>query len=423
MAVEPWKTARPASDEPDAEASLRTWILPVLLVMVSAAVSQGFVRFTFSYVLPGMTEDVLGSYSLAGLFSAANLGGYLVGVIAVTSVARRVEGTRLLKAGLTLTVIGLSTVAVAPWVPVLFLGMGLAGLCSAAVWIPIPAIVAAHVPRRHRGFAFGLVTAGSGAGLAITGPMVTVVQRVFGADAWRPVWGLEVAISLVILTLQLLFLRPGRTHPVGEERPRRRAPLRAVLPGVHTLLIAYFLYGVSFSLYTNYLVAALRENLGFAPAAATGVFSLLGLASLFGGVLGGRVSDVCGRRGTLAVMMILAGLLAVVIPMGWGGVLHLSAFAYGLVMMGIGTVVVAYLGDVLGPRDLGAAFGVATMSLGLAQLAAPPLGGWLADRTGSFDIVFHVACGTGILAGVAVCFLPGTGRAASRRRAARSTAA
>lgn len=423
MAVDPRKTAQPASEEPDAETSPRTWILPVLLVMVSAAVAQGFVRFTFSYVLPGMTEDILGSYSVAGLFSAANLGGYLLGVTAVTSVSRRVEGTRLLKAGLALITACLSTVALAPWIPLLFLGMGLAGLCSAAVWIPIPAIVAAHVPRRHRGFAFGLATAGSGAGLALTGPMVTMVQQVFGADAWRPVWGLEAAISLVVLTLQLLFLRPGRTHPVDEERPRRRTPLRAILPGSHTLLIACFLYGVSFSLYTNYLVAALRENPGFAPETATGVFSLLGLASLFGGVLGGRVSDVCGRRGTLAVMMVLVGLLAAVIPMGWGGVLHLSAFAYGLLMMGIGAVLIAYLGDALGPGDIGVAFGVTTMSLGLSQLVAPPVGGWLADRTGSFDIVFHVSCGTGILAGVVVCFLPGTGRAFRRRRAARRASA
>jgi MFS family permease len=391
--------------------------------MVSAAVSQGFVRFTFSYVLPAMTGDILGSYSLAGLFSAANLGGYLAGVIVVTSLAHRVESTRLLKAGLALTVAGVLLVAVAPRTPVLFLGMGMAGLFSAGVWIPIPAIVAAHVPRRHRGVAFGLATAGSGAGLALTGPMVTLVQRAFGEGAWRQVWGLEVAISLVILILQLLFLKPGRAAPVAADRLRRRMPLRTVLPGADVLLVAYFLYGFGFSLYTNYLIAALQEDLGFAPAAATGMFSLLGLASMFGGVVGGRVSDVWGRRGTLAVMMILIGLLAMVVPLGWGGVLHLSAFAYGLIMMGIGTVLVAYLGDVLGPQEIGTAFGVATMSLGLAQLAAPPLGGWLADRTGSFDIVFHVACGSGILAGVAICFLPGTGRAVVRRRAPRGPSA
>ncbi|MFD7407855.1 MFS transporter [Streptomyces sp. NPDC059866] len=414
MTAQPPEAAGRAADSTQAPpARVGTWILPVLLVMASAAVSQGFVRFTFSYVLPDMTEDILGSYSMAGLLSAANLGGYLAGVIAVTSLAHRVESTTLLKAGLSLTVLGLLLVSLAPGPPVLFLGMGMAGLCSAAVWIPIPAIVAVHVPRRHRGLAFGMATAGAGMSIALTGPVVTLVQRAFGDGAWREVWGVEVAVSAMILALQLLLLKPAGARPAdGDPRHHRRKPLRTVLPGATTLLLSYFLYGIGFALYTNYLIAALQEDLGFAPAAATGVFSLLGLASIFGGVLGGRVSDACGRRATLVVLMVLIGLLALVVPLGWGAAVHASAFTYGLLMMAVGTVLVSYLGDALDPRNLGAAFGTATMSLGLAQLVAPPVGGWLADETGSFDIVFYVSCGAALLAGLAVCFLPGAGRGA-----------
>src|SRR5215211_6822685 len=36
------------------------WLAPVLLAMAASGVSQGFVRFTYPFVLPAMRQDVLG---------------------------------------------------------------------------------------------------------------------------------------------------------------------------------------------------------------------------------------------------------------------------------------------------------------------------------------------------------------------------
>lgn len=407
MAAQPPETAEPTTGGAGASVSVRTWIWPILLTMCAAAVSQGFARFTFAFVLPDMTDDMLGSYGVAGLLSAANLGAYLVGVLAMTSLARRFEATRLLKAGLALTTLGLLVIAVAPWTPLLFVGMGFAGLCSAAVWIPIPSIVAARAPQHHRGLGFGLVTAGIGISIAVTGPAVSLVQRTFGEGEWRQVWGLTVVVSVVILALESLFLKPVGTDPAEPEEPPRRRSLRSMLPGAHTLLLSYFLYGVSFALFTNYLIAALQKDMGFEVADATEVFSLLGIASIFGGVVGGRISDRLGRRPALVTFMVVIGLVSLVVPLHWSGGVHASAFGYGLLMTAIGTVLVAYVSDRLGPREISAAFGTTTLSLGLAQFLAPPLGGRLADETGSFDLTFYLAGGTAVLAGVVAAFLPG----------------
>jgi MFS family permease len=95
---------------------------------------------------------------------------------------------------------------------------------------------------------------------------------------------------------------------------------------------------------------------------------------------------------------------------------------YGLLMTGIGTVVVAYLSDVLPARDLSSAFGAITLSLGVAQLVAPPLGGWLADLTGSFGTPFLVAAIAGGIAAVVAALLPGR-QARAAHAAAREAAA
>lgn len=80
-----------------------------------------------------MTTDILGSYGAAGILGAANLGGYLVGVLAMTAFAHRFEATRLLTWGLTLVLAGLVVITTAPHPALLFVGMLVAGTSSAAV--------------------------------------------------------------------------------------------------------------------------------------------------------------------------------------------------------------------------------------------------------------------------------------------------
>jgi MFS family permease len=371
--------------------------------MGAVGVSQGFARFTYAFVLPDMTGDILGSYRTAGALGAANLGGYLVGVVLMTAFAHRFEATRLLKTGLSLTVLGLLVIAAAPHPALLFVGMLVAGGCSAAVWIPSASVISAYAPVARRGVAFGIVTAGIGIAIALTGRITAWVHADAGEGSWRPVWWGVTAVCGVVLVLVLVFLRPVDRQP---DLPVGRVAVRTVLPGATALLLCYGVYGAGFAIYTNFLVAALRDGLGYGSGQAANAYSVLGLASILGGVALGRASDRLGRRPVLVVAMLLVATATVVIPLGWAGVVLPSVIAYGLLMTGIGAVVVAYLSDRLAPRDMAAAFGAITLSLGVAQLVAPPIGGWLADATGSFRLTFLVAGGAGAVAGLFAGLLP-----------------
>jgi MFS family permease len=87
----------------------------------------------------------------------------------------------------------------------------------------------------------------------------------------------------------------------------------------------------------------------------------------------------------------------------------LSAIMFGLAMSGAPAVLAAHLADSLDPRRFAAAFGAVTLVFGLTQLVGPQLGGWIADRTGSFSAAFLVAAGAALGAAIAAATLPGRG--------------
>src|SRR3954471_10960699 len=92
-----------------------------------------------------------------------------------------------------------------------------------------------------------------------------------------------------------------------------------------------------------------------------------------------------------------------------------SAVLFGLAMSGAPAVLAAHLSDWLHPRRFAAAFGAVPLVFGLAQLVGPQLGGWIADRTGSFTIAFLVAAAAAPGAAVAAATLPSRGTPARIR--------
>ena len=388
---------------PGAAPGERSWLGPVVLISLSGAVSQGFARFTYPFVLPQMRSDLLGSYSAAGALGAVNLGSYLAGVLAMTWLSRRIDSSVLLKAGLFLTAGGLLLIAAAPSVPWIVVGMAEVGLCSAAVWVPAAGIVSAHAPQHRRGVAFGITVAGIGLSIAVTGQLVALVHRLAGPDAWRPVWAIEAGLAAVILVLQLFLLRrlPGEHAP-----DMARRSLRSLVPRANVLLVSYFLYGASYAIFTNYLVAAAQSDLGVSSAGAAQAYSVLGIASIFGGLVLGRVSDHLERRTVLAWSVVGTGLLCLVVPLGIGALTLPVALLYGLLMTGVGSVLFAYISDTVPQSFVAAAFGSITISLGISQLVSPPFGGWLADRTGGFAASYLVATVAGVAGGLLALRLP-----------------
>jgi MFS family permease len=382
-------------------------LLPVLVL--AAAVAQGFGRFGYALLLPALNADLVHSYALAGLIGTLNLAAYLAGTLLVSLTAGHLSPATAVRTGLLLVTAGLIVLTLAPSVPVLIAGMVVSGFGGAMIWVPAPGIAGAAVPAARRGLAIGLTGSGVGIGVLVSSALTAVVHAVAGPGAWRPVWAIESVLAALVAVAAAVWLRP-RVAPVTG--PVRISALRAV-PGWIGSMLSYGGYGLAIALYMTFLVAAYQEDAGFSSGHASAVFALVGVCIAAGGVLLGRWSDSVGRRAAMTWAYVGMTVAILLVPVGAEPWAALSAVAFGLAMSGAPAVLAAHLADSLDPRRFAAAFGAVTLVFGLAQLLGPQLGGWIADRTGSFTAAFLVAAGASLGAAIAAATLPG--RRAPRR--------
>jgi predicted MFS family arabinose efflux permease len=362
----------------------------VLLVALASAVAQSFGRFSYALLLPAIDRDLLNSYAVAGLVGTANVAAYLLGTLVVSALARRARPAALIQTGLAASALGLGLLTVADGAAGLAVGLSLTGLGGAFIWVPAPGLAGSVVRPSRRGAAIGVAGSGIGGGIVFASALASVLREQGGDGTWRTVYLVETVIAVAALALCLLLLRPAPHR--DDDAPVRSGALRRV-PGWLGLAGGYAAYGLAYSVYTSYLVTALEDDAGFSPGHASAVYTMVGVAFVGGGVLLGPLSDRWGRGRTLVLGYLGMALAILLVPSGVEPLVTASALLFGAMMSGLPAVIAAHLSDVLTPREFAGAFGRCTLAFGVAQLCGPPLGGVLAESTGSFLVPFLLAAG------------------------------
>lgn len=388
-------------------------VLSLGLVLLASMVAQSFGRFTYPVLLKAIDDDVLNSLSRAGTLGTVSLGAYLLGTGVVSWLSTRLEPAALIKGGLVVSAAGLAVLATASSFASLAVGLFVAGLGSASVWVPAPGLAASLVGPSRGGMAIGVVGSGIGLGIFVVGPLTNAVRASAGDGAWRPVYVIETVVAVVVTVAVGALVRGPRR--VAGAPPAEKVPTTVIrqVPGWSYLLAAFALFGAGYSLFFYFFVTQLQDA-GWSSSSTNNVSSLMGLASVCGGVAFGRLSDRFGRPPLMVagfVIMASAPLLALtasLVPV------LLSAIGFGLCVSGTPTAIGALVADHLQGRAFGAAFGSLTFVFGGAQLAGPQIAGVIADRFDSFVPAF-VAASLLSLAG-AVCSWR-LGRANLRRAA------
>ena len=369
--------------------------------MAGACVAQSFGRFTYGVILPAVRDDLLGSNATAGFLGTLNVGAYLAGAIVVAAVSRRVTLVRLVRIGICLSTLGLLVASFAPSAPVLGLGLVAMGLGGAAIWIPSPRLAAALLAPERRGLAAGLVGMGIGIGIVFAGRLSDVLRESQGDGAWRDVYRIEGAIAVAVLAATVVLFRPGASAaPAPGGTGSGLAALRRI-DGWLPLTLAYAAFGFMYLLVLAFLVARLEDDAGFSPVQASSTFAVVGVAVVFGGVVLGPLSDRVGRRVILVGGFAAFGLATIAILTGAQPWVLVGAVGVGLAFGGLPTVIAAYVLDATDAATYGPAYSAATLAFGLAQMAAPQVGGVLADWQGSFTAVFLLSA---VVAGLGAAF-------------------
>jgi predicted MFS family arabinose efflux permease len=362
-----------------------------LIFATAIAVVNGFGRFAYALLLPVMREDLAWDYALSGWLNTANSLGYGLGALAGMFMLSRWRPATLFVAGLAITVVTLLLCGITRDLWTMMAWRFATGVGSAWVFACGGALIAAHYNQNaaQSAAAIAIYYAGGGLGIALSGMLL---YPVLGHDwSWSIGWLVLGLVGLVfsIWPAKLAMAIGGQTSTVASEKLR--------LTDYSPILTAYFLFGVGYIVYMTFVMAWLREmHLG--NAAATGVWLVLGVASMASGYVWRNImarwwpahtfaaTCVCTAVGT--ALPLLSNSLAVLLVS--------AVLVGGSFFMTPGSMM-ALARRTLAPALWAKAMNLFTFIFAIGQGVGPVLAGWIADHRG-LDAAMAAGAATLVLA-------------------------
>ena len=356
-----------------------------MTTFVIAFIAYG-VRYTFSMLLPEMMRDLNLTNVQAGLMYT----GFLT-LHALTSVlvgflvdVRGVKKTVLMFLPFFGIGTGLMSLTFSDWSGALF--FGIAGVGASVCWTPLVIWVQRAYPSR-RGFFLGVLQVGCNIGFGVLGLVIPLMTPHIG---WRGCWA-TLGVIAVLLPLSLAVITPevGSSHTASSRRLLEHIKgfkFAFKSQGFWLGGVSYMLASFAIMIPMTFSKAYANLELGVNPTAATALFSITGFIGIIGAISIPMISDKIGRRPSIAICNILMAIGLV------GSALLARTFidiALWSIIVGIsyGAVWPLYatlIKDLFGWEVVGSVTGLWTLLCGIGLLLSPPVGGLIADMTGSY---------------------------------------
>lgn len=365
----------------------------VLSAMCASLLGIGLARFAYTPLLPELVAAHWFTASQATYLGAANLAGYLAGALLARPLAMRLTGTGALRAMLALAAASFFACAFPislPW----FLGWRvLSGISGGVLMVLVAPTVLPHVPQARRGLAGGIIFAGVGAGIALSGTLVPLLLQGGLVRTW---------LGLGLLAVALAALAWEGWPPAGPATPRRALRFTWPSRALAFLCVIYGLNAAGLVPHMTLLVDFVARGLGQGIDAGARYWVVFGLAAMAGPILAGHVADRIGFRRALRGALLLQA-FAVALPIWSAGpiALTLSSLVIGALVPGIVPLVLGRVRE-LTPGDADrqkAAWGLATIGFALGQAAgAYGLSALFAASGGAHLLLFGLGAAALLLA-------------------------
>ncbi|MGO2279452.1 MULTISPECIES: MFS transporter [unclassified Psychrobacter] len=368
----------------------------------------GLGRFAFGMLLPSMSSSLGLSYTQSGLLGFANLIGYLVAVMLSPLVLPRLGTRNTATINLVLIAISMLGMAFTTNFPMLCALYVLTGIGSGGVVLPMMSVMSHWFFPSHRGLALGLVMAGPGFGIILSGFVVPRLLPISSLLSWQTGWLIFSVINIAVAWLTFMLIRNhpndvsqdpfGRTPtlPVKNNQKLERSNVRLL---VH-LGIIFAIYGATYMVYVTFIVTSMVSSYQLSEATAGGIWAWIGLLSMFSGILFGWISDHIGRRLGLALAFFFLAIAYLLVGLtDWSLGLYSSIILFGLVVWSVPVIMSASAGDYFGPAAAASALAALTFAFSGGQALGPVVAGYLAEITGDFSISYMTS---GIAAFVAL---------------------
>ena len=382
------------------------WIV-VSLICVSASVGHAFGRFSYGALLPAVRDDLGISNTLAGLIGGANVGAYLVGTLCVSWLAGRYRLLGIMRVGMVLAVVGLCGASFSSSAEMLGLSLCITGVGGALLWIPAPVIAADAIPANKRPLAVGLMGSGIGFGILFVSTVSGRLRDSMGDAAWAQAYQVQFYIGFVVMVFVPLLAWHQQAKPAGGGGVGGFSALQRMC-GWFPLTLAYGCFGFMYLLFLGFLTTRLEDDSGWTSVDASIAFSVMGVAMIFGGPLLTTLAQHFGVRFLLSLAFGLWPLFTVIVLSGIALPVWFGCMGIGFLFSSLPSLITLYVVENTTAEDYGASFAAATLVFGVAQTISPPIGGWIADMTGSFIMVFLLSAITSLIGLAAVLRLPST---------------
>lgn len=382
--------------------SLRDWRTTVVVIVVGcviAAVGYG-VRSIFGLFLAPMTVAQDWSRETFALALAIQNLMWGIGMPVAGAIADRYGPRYVLTAGAVIYALGTWGMASVASGLLLQLTAGVLvgiGIAFSSFSLVLAAMARTVGPER-RSLALGLGTAATSFGQVVFSPIGQGFITTFG---WYPALLGVAALTLVIIPLS--FILPNstaaRADPVidqslGEALKEARGHRGYVL-----LTSGFFVCGFQISFMTVHFPAFVQD-LGLAASVGAVSLSLIGAFNIVGsfgsGAFGQRWSKKRGLTGIYALRALTISLMLLAPKTEL--TIYVFAGVMGILWLSTVPLTTAIVEQIFGVRYLATLFGLVFLSHQTGSFIGVWMGGYLYDRTGSYDPVWWLGVALGVAA-------------------------
>ena len=361
------------------------------------------VRHGFGLWLQPITQEMGWTrQSFAFAIALQNLSWGVIGIFAGMA-ADRFGAFRVLMGGAVLYGLGLAGMALSP-TPLLFAlttGLLIGAAQAGTTYAVIYGVLGRQIAPERRSWAMGVAAAAGSFGQFL---MVPVEGWLIASLGWQ-----QALLALSMAVLLIIPLAFGLREPgfQGAAPPKRDQTIGQALreafsyPSFNLLMAGYFVCGFQVVFIGVHMPSYLRDN-GLSPQVASYALALIGLFNVFGTYIAGTLGQRMPKRNILAFIYFARAVVIsifLLVPLS-----PLSVYVFSAVMGALWLSTVpptnATIAQIFGVQHLSMLGGFVFFSHQVGSFMGVWLGGYLYDRTGSYDVVWYIAIGLGIFAGL-----------------------
>jgi predicted MFS family arabinose efflux permease len=275
----------------------------------------------------------------------------------------------------------------------LLIGMAQSGTTYAVIY----GVIGRNVAPEKRSWAMGVAAAAGSFGQFL---MVPVENWLIGSFGWQNALILLGCLALAMIPLAFGLREPAKAAVTGFQQSITQALREAfTYPSFQLLMAGYFVCGFQVVFIGVHMPSYLKDH-GLSPDVATTALALIGLFNVVGTYVSGTLGQRVPKRLILSTIYALRSVA--IVTFLWVPLSPWSVYIFSSVMgvLWLSTVppTNALVAQVFGVQYLSMLGGFVFLSHQVGSFMGVWLGGKLYDSTGSYDIVWWIAVGLGVLA-------------------------